>query len=141
MSKETQKKHAYYAGLSEPIEVRKTILEASREVLQSLQQFDKFSAVRREKKQAIADLKSNVSEINRLFSELKSHLPNAAHTHLIKTAPQKHEPKVSATIPVTKQKSKKQKEPSVKLKPKELSELEKLEKELGEIENKLGSMT
>jgi len=141
MSKETQKKHVYYAGLSEPIEVRKSILEASREVLQSLQQFDKFSAVRREKKQAIADLKSNVSEINRLFSELKSHLPNAAQAPAVKAATQKHELKVSATAQMTKQKSKKQKEPSVKLKPKELSELEKLEKELGEIENKLGGMT
>src|SRR3989338_4757166 len=103
MSKETQKKHAYYAGLSEPIEVRKSILEASREVLQSLQQFDKFSAVRREKKQAIADLKSNVSEINRLFTELKSHLPNVVQIPVVKAATQKHEPKVSATKPVIKQ--------------------------------------
>lgn len=141
MSKETQKKHVYYAGLSEPIEVRKSVLEASKEVLQSLQQFDKFSMVRREKKQAIVGLKSNVSEINRLFTELKSHLPGVVQVPVVKAAAQKQEHKTLVVAPVVKEKSRKQKEVSVKLRPKELSELEKLEKELGEIENKLGSMS
>lgn len=136
-----QKHHVYYAGISEPIQVRRFILEASKQVVQNLQEFDKFCGVRREKKQTIAELKSTINEIARLLNVSKSHLPQVnlhAHekntNHVAKPVKEKTE---RATKQVKQQKTSKE---SIKLKPKELSELEKLEKELGEIENKLGEI-
>ena len=136
-----QKHHVYYAGISEPIDVRRSILEASKQVVQNLQEFDKFCGARREKKQAIAELKSVINEIGRLLNMFKSHLPQVnLHAqekntnHAAKPVKEKSE---KAAKQAKQQKTSKE---SIKLKPKELSELEKLEKELGEIENKLSGI-
>ena len=152
----TKKKESqvFYAGIQDPIEIRKSLLESSKEMLQMLQRHEKFKEVRREKHDNIVLLKSDIKEIQKLFVKLKTSLPL---THLRIMLKQERERNAKIKAQKVKNQAKKDKKKGKKaivakvkavkdevvkspMTKRELSELEKLESELSEIESKLGSL-
>ncbi len=139
------KEEVFFVGVQDPIEIRRTLLESSKEMLQILQRYEKFKEVRKEKHAAIAHLKEDLKNIQALFARFKKRLPT---THL-RLLLQKEQAKVEKPAKVKKGVKKGSKEKvlktqkekaKVKLIKKEMSDLEKLESELAAIEGKLGSL-
>ena len=129
--KETKEEAVFFVGMKDPMELRRSILESSKELLQYLQRTEKFKQVRKEKTAEIAKLKSIMKEINSLSRKLKQSLPKTG----LRAA--KPKLKVEASKPIT--------EPEVQQElpvepPKEMNELERLESELNEIEDRLGKL-
>jgi len=138
----TDKEEIFYVGIRDPIEIRRSLLESSKDMVHSLQRFERFKSVRKEKHESIQELKELMGHIKKLVTQLKSVLPeNDLRVELGKEK-QKYTAKKSQ---VTTQKVKKEKAPKVKevkerITPKEMSELEKLEAELSAIEGKLSEI-
>ena len=113
------KENIFYVGVKDPIELRKSLLESSRDIIKSLQKHESFKEIREEKTEQIIKLKNVMSDIEKLNKRLKAELP-------------KIELRAKEEI------SKKYK----KIKPsKNISEIEKLEKELDFIESKLNEIS
>ena len=130
MPKEKEEGSVFYVGVKDPIEIRRSLLESSKEMLQYLQRAEKFKAVRKEKAEQIAKLREIMKEITGLVRKLKSQLPK---TGLRTKAVKKEKPKKAKK----KEKVEKEAPPPEVEKPAEMTELEKLESELGEIEGRL----
>jgi len=117
-----KKEESYFVGVSDPIEVRRNILESSKNMIHVLQKYERFKTLREKKIENITRLNQTIKEINTLISKLKAELPKP---------------------PKRKKAFKEEKEEEVKGKPterkptKEKSELEKLEEELNKVEEKL----
>lgn len=144
---EEKEETKFYVGVKDPIEIRRSILESSKEMLQYLQRAEKFKEVRKEKTEQIEKLKATMSDINNLARKLKNLLPK---TGIRATAPKKEEkPKKAAKKIEKKKAAKKEAKKTPKKvvkeapaeKPKEMTELEKLEAELGAIEGRLTKLT
>ena len=69
--------NVFYVGIKEPIQLRRLLLECSKEILQSLQDYEKIQAIREEKIQNIMQLKTLIKEIYNLNSQLGRILPKA----------------------------------------------------------------
>jgi multidrug efflux pump subunit AcrA (membrane-fusion protein) len=123
----------FYVGIKDPIEIRRSLLESAKEMLQYLQRAEKFKEVRREKEVQISKLKETVQEIQSLVRKLKSELPKAG----LRAVPPHEEHKKKAVKKKTKAVKEEKAAPVKVEKPKEMTELEKLEAELGEIEGRL----
>jgi uncharacterized transporter YbjL len=131
-----EKDNAFFVGVKDPIDVRRNILEVAKDSIQTLQMFEKFRGIRDEKVKQVAQLKSDLREITRLLSKLKSSVPKAnlrikLHEHELMS--------VGEDLGVKKKKAKKGKELAVGPSPK--NELQKLEEELSAIEGKLGKLS
>ena len=121
-------KDIFYVEIRSPNEVKRDILESLKDIVESLQRFEKFKELRKEKNNKIDELKSNIKEINKLISNLKEAIPDY-NLRDVKFKPiAKKTKKVEKKIP-QKEVVKKAKRPA--------TELEKLESELGSIEEKL----
>lgn len=191
-----EKKEIFYVGVQDPVEVRRNVLEVSRDMVQFLQQHQKLTSVRNEKTEAIKHLRQDVSELKTLINKLRRVLPKTKlriklhkeheifkcercdqelaskknlkkhlATHVkhrkIKKAPVKKTKaakkavakkaaktvKVKKAPPMKAVKKKIMPETQTKLAPpapeakKPASEIEKLESELADIENKLGRLS
>lgn len=140
MTKEKEaKKEVLYVGVQTPIEMRRTILESTRDVVEMLQKFEKFRAVREEKIATVNQLKEEVKEITKLVNKLKNELPKVD----VRVRLHKEQEMVEGEKKAAKQAMKPKKNVAVKKeapKTKELSDLEKLEAELSAIEGKLGKV-
>ena len=133
----------FYVGMKDPIEIRRSLLESSKEMVQYLQRAEKFKAVRTEKAEEIAKLKEIMNDATKLISKLKTSLPKTK----IRTRMHKHEEEVMKEALVKElgeakeefEVAAKEAKPAEvkKAKPKPASELEKLESELSAIESKL----
>ena len=135
MAKKEKKPEVFFVGIRDPIEIRRSILESSREMLQLLQRFEKFKVVREEKHAMVEDLKSDIKNLQKLIGSLKGGLPK---TELRVKLKREHKEVVKAK---TKKATKKvQKAEMPKMSKKQMSELEKLESELGAIESKLSGL-
>ncbi len=136
--KEKKKEEVFFVGVKEPIEIRRNILEASREMVLLLQLYEKFKAVREEKRHEMEKLRGLVREIAQLVSRLKKHLPKTSLRALplgeIKR--QVKEVEIREKVPVHFV-AEKQEEKTLT---EELTELEKLEAELASIEQKLNHL-
>ena len=127
----------FFVGIDDPVELRRTILESSKDLLQYLQRFEKFKQVRLEKQEELITLKGVTADLKKLMGKLKNTLPK---THIRARSPKKEKPETK--------KAKKPKEPEfAELEiPKEpetkkpVTDLEKLEHELGMIESRLTKM-
>ena len=142
MAKKAKKKAAvkkeepFFVGIKDPIGARRAVLESSKDVVQSLQRFEKFTVARKKKREHVEKLKGVVKEAVSLINKLKKNLPTTG----LRMAPvQKPKPKPEHHKKVVKKAPKPQ--PKLALKPKEMGELEKLESELGDIESKLGNLS
>jgi len=127
-------KELYYVGIQEPVEIRRSLLESSRELLQFLQRYEKFKAVRNEKRESVALLKAQMRDVSSLLNDLKKVLP----TTTLRAQDRNETPKIS-----------KKKEEPVKIIippaptiPQEHpdDDVDKLQKELNDIENKLNTL-
>ena len=122
---EEEDKDIFFVEVQEPDEVRRNILESSKEIVESLERFEKFKGTRKEKMDNINKLGKIVKDINKLAIDLKNSLPES----LIKAM------KVSKPEIIEKKKL----EERAERKP--ISELQKLHAELSEIESKLQSLS
>lgn len=120
-----------YVSIREPIEIRRNLLESSKDIIETLKRFQNISGLKDKKLNEINNLKSDVRDINRLLSKLRGGLP-------------KTKLKFEAVQETEKQKGhekKAQTESKAEKPKKELTEIEKLEKELEEIESKLNEIS
>lgn len=66
---------SYFVGIYDPIDVRRNILESSKEIVKSLQSFEKIESIREEKLKTIKDMKKIMAELELLISKLADKLP------------------------------------------------------------------
>jgi len=133
MEKDTEE--VFFVEVREPNEVRRYILESLKDIVESLQRFEKFKEIRKEKMHNINKLRGIVKGLNKHISSLKNSLPESKLRVIdIKpTLKEEHKPKAGK-----RKKQKKEEEEVEERKP--TTELERLEAELGAIEDKLGSL-
>ncbi|HLC64799.1 MAG TPA: hypothetical protein VJI46_01595 [Candidatus Nanoarchaeia archaeon] len=120
----------YFVSVGNPEELRKNILEASKDLLEGLARYERFKAVRQEKLEAIRTLRLDLKRTALLITKLKSHLPSVEVSAPRVSVPKKAVAKAERKAEVKKEQTKTPK----------TSELEKLEAELDDIEKKLGGM-
>lgn len=142
---DTKKKDVFYVGIKDPIEIRRSILESSKEIVQLLQDFEKFKELREQKAQLKEMLKKDIHSMSGLIKKLRVVLPK---TELRVRLEQEHI--IPGEEPVEKkskgkkgkaEKEKAGKAPKKFVEPrKAVTELDKLEEELKKIESKLGSL-
>ena len=77
MVKEQQKEELFFVQIQEPNEVKRSILESLRDIVESLHRFERFKSARDGKLAIINRLRAQVREINKLISRLKELLPEA----------------------------------------------------------------
>jgi len=153
MEKKEGKEEAFYVGINDPIEIRRSILESSKDIVQYLQRAERFKAIRAEKTEQLDKLKVLSKEIQSLMRKLRSGLPKTKLRISLYEREQKIKREAAEKRKKdVKKKSKKEKPeaeapPKIEKKPmpeekKEgATELEKLESELGKIESRLGNMS
>ena len=124
-----KEKDLFFVEVKEPTDVRKSMLEAQKIVVESLQRYENIKFLRANKLENINRLKGILKESSKLFSDLKAALPQSE----IKEA------KVEEKYKIVKKEGKKEVEKKKVVK-KSMSELEKLESELSSIESKLSSL-
>lgn len=123
-----------FVRIRQPTNMQRNILEATKGIIESLQKYERVKTIRNQKKSLIAKLKHDLREVSSLINKLKQDLP-----------------KVSMPAVKSKQKKETIKKDSLKqekaVKKKEdfstkttETDLDKLEKELNEIEAKLDSL-
>ena len=119
----------FFVKIERPNELRKSLLESLKDIVENLQSFEKFTAVREEKLVNIEKLRDDIKGLVKLNSALKSVMPA---TKLTFAAEKKEKVgKQGEEMPVKETRH---------LKPRSMSELEKLETELSKIESRLSSL-
>ena len=121
-----------FKKIDNPFELRRNLLEASKQMIHGLQKYERLRAIRVRKAEEIIKLKSIVKEINALNAKLKKEFPDI----IFKTTKLKEakEERVKA-----KEKVEKKKEAMPERK--ESRELVDLEKQLKDIERKLETIS
>lgn len=152
MSDSKKKHEVFYVGVKDPIEIRRSILESSKELVQLMQDFEKFKEMRDTKIKLKEELKKEVNDVQSLMRKFKSKLPKTEvrvklfREHTVANEEEEEEvPTKKSKGKKSKSKSKGRKIKKVKVAPKKvvkknLSELDKLESELKKIEDKLGRL-
>lgn len=166
--KKKEKKEVFYVGVQDPVEVRRTVLETSKDMVEFLQKHEKLKAVRDEKTEAIRHLREDVRQLKTLINKLRRALPK---TKLRVQIHKEHEvftceecgQEFETKKKLQSHKKKHQKKTAKKTKPKKTAkkekpketpapapqppkkkgpetEIEKLESELADIEGKLGKL-
>ena len=64
-----EKEDVYFVRLEEPSELRRTILESTRDIVDALKKFEEFKSVRDEKIKEIEKLRSDMRGISRLIAK------------------------------------------------------------------------
>jgi uncharacterized protein YfkK (UPF0435 family) len=75
MAEKPEKKEIFYVGLKDPTEVRRNLLEASRDIVVFLKTYENFKRVRVQKIQEIEKLKLSIQEVTRILNKLRRELP------------------------------------------------------------------
>ena len=128
----------FFVQVRNPSEVRKYILETLKQVIETLQRFEKFKLVRHEKIEQIQKLRRLLKETHKMFGSLKANLPE---TNLKAVIVKEKETKKSAKKRNYRH-DKKKPETENKQKPdKDMNEIEKLGSQLNAIESKLKGFT
>lgn len=130
-------KEPLFVGLDDPVELRKHILEPTREVIQFLQSYEEFKKTKEEKTQALLQLRGELKNIRTSFNRLRRLFPrNKAKAEKtcqkIKKEIKKERKLPSASLP--------EEAPAIPNR-KSFPELDSLERELGEIEKKLDTLS
>jgi len=134
MPKTKEEEQVFYVGVKDPVELRRTILESSKELVEYLQRAERFKKLRQEKADQIEKLKTIMAKITSLTRKLKTLLPKTK----LRAQLHKHEKKVMKKAAAEKRAKSKQEVPKEVKRP--ATELEKLESELNEIESRLTTM-
>ncbi|MBN2422689.1 hypothetical protein JXB41_05650 [Candidatus Woesearchaeota archaeon] len=117
-----QDNDGFFVGVTNPLDVRRNVLESSREMIQTLQSYEKIKKIRESKVRRIQQLRTVIRELDLLFSKLKSSLPK---THL--------RAKVAESVSSSKVKSSDS--------TKQMTELERLEEQLKEVEQEIARVS
>ncbi len=128
------KSEEVFVAIRDPIEIRRDILECSKEVIDSLKKFQNLERLKAEKFKEINSLRAIIRDISRKISKLKSAMPKTKIR--LETSKAKEEKK---TEQEEQQEEKEEKPVEVKKKP--ATEIDKLEFELSEIESKLNELS
>ena len=172
--KETEEE-VFYVGLQEPVEIRRNILEVSKDMVNYLQHFERLKTLRKEKQEAVHRIREDVKHLKTLINKLRMIMPKTklrlpmheehklyecSHCHkgftstgalarhkkvAHKSRPKKKKSKAVKAAKATKAVKAPAATKQVKLTEapelrKPLTEIEKLESELADIENKLGRL-
>lgn len=119
----------FFVQLKEPADIRRDILETLKDIVIILQKLEKFKDMRQKKFESIQKLRLLMRQANKMMGELKGKLPQTE----LKPVILKERASIRRPEP-------QQKKPSEQPKKREMTELEKLEAELGDIEGKLRSL-
>ncbi|MBI4149008.1 hypothetical protein HY491_01035 [Candidatus Woesearchaeota archaeon] len=118
--------------IPEPLIVQRAVLESSRETIRFMQQYEQIKGIRIVKAKKILELKRQLKDIGKMMQELKARMPEVTvskpHHHARPSQPEE--------VHQQHQRESRQKKDV----PRKLSELERLEAELGEVERKLGKL-
>ena len=120
------KEKAFYVGIENPITLRKDILGGSKELILTLQKYEAYKVVQKEKHAEVAKFKTIMGEMNSLLTRIKTHLPAIKIHKLPKIAVDRYKPVSGKVKPAP------SKAPN--------TELDRLEDELRKIEGKLGDL-
>ena len=133
----------FFARVKEPSEIKRSLLESLKDIVENLHRFEKFKSIRQEKVRSIDKLRADIKELIKLNSSLKVAFPETKLRVAIEE--KKKQPTHHIHHKKTKKKHIKKKvevearEMKVE-RPKPVSELEKLESELNAIESRLSSL-
>ena len=129
-------KQDLYVSVENPGIARKGVLEASKQLIGMLRSYERLRVIRAEKKEALAKLKNSIAELGAGITELKQALPEVKLNELPRLPQQ---PKQKAALPAAKaQKNAKEELPRAPKQPiQRKTQVEKLEEELGRIEDRL----
>ena len=75
--KKVEKKEKFFVGVHSPIEVRKALLESSRDSIQLLQRYQRLKELREEKLKHVEQLKKVLKRIQVLSTRLNNLLPKS----------------------------------------------------------------
>lgn len=128
---EKEHKDIFFVEVHKPEEVKRGILESLKEIVESLQRFEKFKELRKNKIARVTHLGKIVKELNKIIPNLKNALPEAKIRAVGNEKHKAHGRRKAIT-------AKKNDDAEAKKKP--ITELQKLESELNEIESKLSSL-
>jgi len=103
----------FFVGIYDPADVRRNLLESSKEVVKSLQAYEKLHVIRTQKLKRFKDMKKVMNELDMLIEKLNEKLPKS---HL----------RTAIDVPQTRTNFS--------------SELQKLEEQLSAVEKELSSM-
>lgn len=123
----TKEENPLFVGITSGNDLRKSMLECSKSILESLKEHEKFKSIKEEKMRLVNEFKGEIKDISRLINALRMSLPKVKEAEIKKPDVKRVEfekPKMVNTE-----------------KPREKTELEKLEEELSEIESKLDSLS
>lgn len=154
--KQKKEVQEYFVGVTEPIEMRKNILEGSRMLIHALQRYERYKQIRHKKLEAINRLNQITREIGILLTKLKNEMPKVPakkakplkiETGMPKLVVKKGKEVKKTSAPIQKQAPKVEVKPApvVIMAPKpiekpKLSELERLQQELDGIEGQLKNL-
>lgn len=115
----------FFVRLNNAKDVRRAILEASRDIIVCMKRYEKFKLIRETKEKSIKHLSDIFKDINDISAELKIDVPDFAKENLQET-----EPPIA-----TPEQDEKHKEEAP-----ELDDLKKLENSIADIESKLNNL-
>jgi len=121
------KEKEFYVGIPNPIDVRRNILETSKEIIQVLKRYESFHHIKEAKKAEMNKFRAMVNDINQMMLRLKTSLPPVR----IEDLPRK-EPTETTVKPLSVKRIRAAPESAAPS-----SELDRLEQELGKIEDKI----
>lgn len=127
----------FFAQVKAPNEVRRNILETLKDIVEVLQRFEKFKRIRHEKLERIHKLRGLIKDANKMLGTLRLKMPQTN----LRASAAAEAPAHKKAHHRKKKKAKSSGEKQEKAPKKEMTELEKLEAELGAIESKLKSLT
>ena len=156
----------FFVGIQNTKDLKRAVIESTRDTIVFLQKFEKFLRVRKEKNDAVEDLKKRVKEVTSMTNQLKKILPESEiHRKLSKDEISVEEQILGAELAkkredsqsnsekelkakkasVTRKKNNSNQKPSTKnnnktkekSKKEEPSEMDKLESQLKELESQL----
>ncbi len=137
VNKETTQQPVYI-NIKESRDIKRALLEGVKDTLLLLQRREILKKTREEKLHVINQLAETVKELKEMDVRLKSALP-AIDKNIIKSREEKEHKKTPAKKQKEGEKEEKGKEEKEVVK-RELSDIEKLEEEIKEIEGKLSSL-
>jgi len=120
----TDKEENYFVKISSPSELRRNLLESSKEMIQILYNLEDLKKIRKEKLNKIQELGMQIKDISDLVTKLKFELPKTS-----KKGKTKKEKKTDNKKTVKKETQK------------AVSELQKLQHALEDIESKLDNLS
>ena len=136
--------HVFFVKIKDPTEVRRSLLESLKDIVESLQGFEKFKAIREEKLGNIIKLRNDVKDLIKLSSSLKATLPETKLRIALEKAKKVKRRKHKAGEKTPNKPEKKAAKTGAKEtkaeKPRPMTDLEKLESELSAIESRLASL-